>query len=68
MNQQQINRINEIVAELNILLPVVATSHYVTGALAVNEETQSVVGLALSMVALVVEDVPSPEPKGKPEK
>jgi len=68
MNQQQINRINEIVAELNVLLPVVATSHFVTGSLAVHEETKSVVGLALDMVALVVEDVPAPEPKEKSKK
>ena len=56
MNQQQINRINEIVAELNALLPVVATSHFVTGSLAVHEETKSVVGLALDMVVTIKKD------------
>lgn len=69
MHQQEINRINEIVYELNLLLPVVAKSHYVTGALAVHEETQSVVGLALSTVALSEQaSEPAPEPKIKIKK
>ena len=66
MNQQQINRINEIVAELNVLLPQLEGTHFVDGSL--ERVGDRIVGLQLSMVALVVEDVPAPEPKGKSKK
>ena len=65
MNQLQINRINEIVQELNLLLPVLKSTHLVTGAFQTVGE--SIVGLAVDMVALP-EPTPEPEPAPAPTK
>lgn len=48
MHQQEINRINEIVQELNLLLPIIAETHIVSIGLAVQD--QSVRRLDIAMI------------------
>ena len=54
MHQQQINRVNEILTELNLLLPVLKSTHVVSGSL--QKDGKSIVGLELSMTAIPTPD------------
>lgn len=50
MHQQQINRVNEILQELNLLLPVINETHLVTGGFSV--ENNSIRGVELGIIEL----------------
>lgn len=55
MHQQQINRINEILQELNLLLPVVGESHHVFADVTINQHS-SVEKLEFAIVEIEDED------------
>lgn len=48
MHQQEINRVNELLQELNLLLSVINETHLVTGGFSV--ENNSIRGVELGMI------------------